>query len=284
MVLSLKLILTLGLIEGIGFVQLPDGELADWVQIVNATSSFVFTFLRSTRGVIIFVMYVCRKSLFRSFKSLIKRWSTSKSANFQTESVGGNHRQGRQVMVEEKSIHCVMEAKVSSCTHVGCCDEKNGGTTTNSITTTTTTTTTTNTNDVSSQYNSPRKSTSKKYNTSSKRTNNNNNNKSKKHHTRRKKDKKMRRVMSTWERMKLEYVGNNGDTISTTMETSFPDSQCSPQPLVEVVQVHKVQVYVGGTEMYGERPGDKVGYRHTVDVHKTRFHEEKQDRRRCKSI
>ena len=60
--MTLKLALLLGVIEIIGFVQIPN-PANDSAFIFNAIFAFLFTLARSFRGLLILLMYVTKKDL-----------------------------------------------------------------------------------------------------------------------------------------------------------------------------------------------------------------------------
>lgn len=67
-VIALKLIFTYGIIEVVGFIQIPDKHLSQNEKIFNIIFSFSYTLLRGFRGVIIFIIYVCRKTVIDHYK------------------------------------------------------------------------------------------------------------------------------------------------------------------------------------------------------------------------
>ena len=71
MVLTMKMVFVFGIMEGIGFIQIPKTQLTDGERILNVCCAFVHTSLRSVRGVVIFVMFVCHKSVFICYKQLL---------------------------------------------------------------------------------------------------------------------------------------------------------------------------------------------------------------------
>ena len=83
--ITMKLVLILGLPEIVGFFQQTKGEhLTENEEVMNYAALFLYTFLRSFRGTILFFMHVCNKKVFNTFKSVLKRneRSTIKINNF----------------------------------------------------------------------------------------------------------------------------------------------------------------------------------------------------------
>jgi len=72
LVIGLKLVLTLGLIEMIGFIQIAKHNLSEDEEIINAFFATFYTICRSLRGVILFIIYMCTKQKLKLFKSLNK--------------------------------------------------------------------------------------------------------------------------------------------------------------------------------------------------------------------
>ena len=69
--ITLKLVLAYGVSELVGFVQLPWDDNQE-SQLVNSTFSLLYNVLRSLRGVVIFLIYVCKRSVLNRFQNLIQ--------------------------------------------------------------------------------------------------------------------------------------------------------------------------------------------------------------------
>ena len=87
--IALKLILTLGVIEIVGFTQISKSNLSENEFIFNATFSLIYIIFRSLRGVILFFIYIknkqkiaLMKSRFRTRSSLLQRHTKSHKSNF----------------------------------------------------------------------------------------------------------------------------------------------------------------------------------------------------------
>ena len=70
--ISLKIILTLGIIEIIGFVQISKEDLSENEVMFNSTFAVLYTVLRSLRGLFLFMIYVVNKQKLKSIKKIIQ--------------------------------------------------------------------------------------------------------------------------------------------------------------------------------------------------------------------
>ena len=68
--ITLKLVLAYGVSELVGFVQLPSDNQES--QLVNSTFSLLYHLLRSLRGVVIFIIYVCKRTVLERFRDMIR--------------------------------------------------------------------------------------------------------------------------------------------------------------------------------------------------------------------
>ncbi|XP_066927602.1 latrophilin-like protein LAT-2 [Clytia hemisphaerica] len=71
--IALKLIIGLGLIDIIGYVQIPGKEL----MTVNLIFSFLFVLVRSLKGIFVCILYLCNKKVWRLFKGGTKDRNTA---------------------------------------------------------------------------------------------------------------------------------------------------------------------------------------------------------------
>ena len=62
--IMLKLVIVLGLTEIIGFIQIPRDNQKESNKIVNSLFAFLYTFLRSLRGVLVFFFYFGNEKVF----------------------------------------------------------------------------------------------------------------------------------------------------------------------------------------------------------------------------
>lgn len=85
--IALKLVLTYGISEGLGFIQIPGDNLSIESQTFNIAFDFLYTILRSYRGCIIFVIYICRKSVFIKYKEIFARVKHSVVSSDSTRNV-----------------------------------------------------------------------------------------------------------------------------------------------------------------------------------------------------
>ena len=67
---AVKLILAYGIIEVVGFVQVANNG-GDSAQIVNTVFAMLHNTLRSIRGVLIFAVYICKRSVYQLYKEYI---------------------------------------------------------------------------------------------------------------------------------------------------------------------------------------------------------------------
>ena len=86
--IAFKLILTLGVVEVIGFMQISKSGLSENELIFNATFSVIYIIFRSLRGVILFFIYITNKqtivlikSRFRTRDTLLQRHTKSNKSN-----------------------------------------------------------------------------------------------------------------------------------------------------------------------------------------------------------
>lgn len=86
--IAFKLILTLGVVEVIGFMQISKSGLSENGLIFNATFSVIYIIFRSLRGVILFFIYITNKqtivlikSRFRTRDTLLQRHTKSNKSN-----------------------------------------------------------------------------------------------------------------------------------------------------------------------------------------------------------
>ena len=86
--IAFKLILTLGVVEVVGFTQINKSDLSENELIFNATFSVIYIIFRSLRGVILFCIYIKNKqtialikSRFRTTDSLLQRHTKSHKSN-----------------------------------------------------------------------------------------------------------------------------------------------------------------------------------------------------------
>ena len=67
--IGIKVVLVYGMAELVGFIQIPDGNnLTVGQQVFNGIFSVTYTVLRSFRGVMIFIVHVCSKQVWRAYK------------------------------------------------------------------------------------------------------------------------------------------------------------------------------------------------------------------------
>ena len=87
--ISLKLIIACGLPEGIGLINIQQESLSENEHIVNAFFGFLYIILKGFRGVILLVVYVCRKYVIDMYKntSIVKKLTIPKN-NVEDRSVG----------------------------------------------------------------------------------------------------------------------------------------------------------------------------------------------------
>lgn len=73
---ALKLVVTYGVSEGIGFIQIPitgqHNMLTENERLFNFVFEFLYTIVRSYRGVLLFVIYVCKRSMIQKYKRLLR--------------------------------------------------------------------------------------------------------------------------------------------------------------------------------------------------------------------
>ena len=67
--LVLKLILALGLTEGVGFIQITNQKLSGREMMFNQTMGLLYTIARSLRGVFLMIVYICKKDVFHLYGS-----------------------------------------------------------------------------------------------------------------------------------------------------------------------------------------------------------------------
>lgn len=68
-IIGLKLVLTLGLIEIIGFIQISKDSLTEAEEIFNSIFATLYTLFRSCRGIVLFTLYILTKDKCKLFKS-----------------------------------------------------------------------------------------------------------------------------------------------------------------------------------------------------------------------
>ncbi|XP_057311654.1 uncharacterized protein LOC130649400 [Hydractinia symbiolongicarpus] len=95
--IALKLIITLGLIEGIGFIQIVKTDLSERELAVNASFGFVYSLLRSLRGVMLWLVYIFGAKAFSMYNKRIqsfRRKHAEESTHLSTKSTGLNLSNG----------------------------------------------------------------------------------------------------------------------------------------------------------------------------------------------
>ena len=78
--IAVKLVIGLGLIEIVGFIQIKDGS-----KTFNEINLFVYNIARSLRGLFVFVIFVCNKKAIQLLKNkMFQSPQTSKSTTDET--------------------------------------------------------------------------------------------------------------------------------------------------------------------------------------------------------
>ena len=67
--IALKLVVVCGLAEGVGIINIPIGRNSyHGVFIVNSIFILLYSFVKGFRGVLLFIVYVCRKPVYDMYR------------------------------------------------------------------------------------------------------------------------------------------------------------------------------------------------------------------------
>ena len=79
-ILALKLIIILGINEGLGLIQIKKANLIKNETLINVIFEFLYSLLRSLRGVLLFIVYICRRLVLNMYKESMGRITVKKLA------------------------------------------------------------------------------------------------------------------------------------------------------------------------------------------------------------
>ncbi|XP_047134152.1 uncharacterized protein LOC124812108 [Hydra vulgaris] len=66
--ITMKLALILGVTDALGFFQISKPFLSEWEILFNSVFSIIYTCCRSSKGIMLFFVYICNKKIFRVYK------------------------------------------------------------------------------------------------------------------------------------------------------------------------------------------------------------------------
>lgn len=76
--IALKLVVILGVTEFFGFIQIPGSVLSESEQVINVVFQFVYSILRSSRGILLWFAYILGEQVLKNYKTVFGTCCSSK--------------------------------------------------------------------------------------------------------------------------------------------------------------------------------------------------------------